>query len=134
MGGAVGRHRPLNCAGRRRSWREALEGALGIGPATRPSREGGRRMKDLADLHVAAIESGQPEMFKKTIDSMVWRARLRQKRRREQETSTTSIYPRVDGGGGGRFQWFKGMGEPTPQGFLANPAIPEGFPFVIHGA
>src|SRR5215218_11283510 len=36
-------------------------------------------MKDLSDLHIAAVESGEPEMFKTTVDSIVWRAKLRQK-------------------------------------------------------
>jgi hypothetical protein len=30
--------------------------------------------KDLSDLHVAAVESGQPEMFRKVLEVAMWRA------------------------------------------------------------
>ena len=33
-------------------------------------------LKDLAELHVAAVESGQPEMFKTVLGSVRWAASL----------------------------------------------------------
>ena len=30
--------------------------------------------KDLSELHIASVESGQPEMFHKVLEAAMWRA------------------------------------------------------------
>ena len=40
--------------------------------------------KDLSDLHIDAVESGQPEMFHKVLEAAMWRAD------REHELSSSS--------------------------------------------
>ena len=35
-----------------------------------------QRFKDLSELHAAAIDSGQPEMFKTVLDGAIWKTRL----------------------------------------------------------
>jgi len=40
--------------------------------------------KDLSELHIAAVESGQPEMFHKVLEAAMWRAD------REHELSSSS--------------------------------------------
>ena len=98
-------------------------------------------MKDLSDLHNAAIESGQPEMFKKTIDSIVWRARLRQKRRRDKLSSTSDPLCNVDVDDSsfrGRLAElgavrFVDMGEPEPPRYLIRNCVEEAHPTYIYG-
>ncbi len=85
-------------------------------------------IKDLSDLHNAAVESGKPEMFMTTLNTMLWKADL------EFEKTTTSTSPKVDADGGGRFRWFSEMPKnPAPQEFLADPAAPKAFPLILYG-
>jgi len=98
-------------------------------------------MKDLSDLHNAAVETGQPEMFKKTIDSIVWRARLRQEQQRHKLSSTSGHLGNVDVDdsslgtsleklGAVRFV---DMGEPEPPRYLIRNCVEEAHPTYIYG-
>src|SRR5215217_4954238 len=56
-----------------------LEEDLQLPGLVRPGQEGGASMspfKDLAELHVAAVESGQPDMFKTVLNSVRWASSL----------------------------------------------------------
>jgi len=75
-------------------------------------------MKDLGDLHNAAVETDRPEMFKQTVESIVWRARLRQKERREQTSTTSTSLCNVDVVDVSKWGAvrFTDMGAPVPPG------------------
>jgi hypothetical protein len=95
-------------------------------------------MKDLSDLHNAAIESGQPEMFMKTVDSIVWRARLRQKERRERTSLSSPYIGIVDDN---NVRWWEAfgaerlvdMGIPEDPIYLVRNFVEEAQPTYIYG-
>src|SRR5215217_8440695 len=74
------RYRGDLCTRRARRRRlDVLEEDLQLPELIRPGQEGGTSMspfKDLAELHVAAVESGQPEMFKTVLGSVRWASSL----------------------------------------------------------
>src|SRR5215211_3075571 len=89
--------------------------------------------KDLSELHIAAVESGQPEMFHKVLEAAMWRAD------REHELSSSSSNSlRVDGDDEEsrtlRVEKFSSL----PKYTAGRPSVirgifPKGFPTSIYG-
>jgi hypothetical protein len=81
-------------------------------------------MKDLSDLHIAAVESGKPEMFKTTVDSIVWRAKLRQK---DKQGHIHNIYTHRDMDVVDVSKWgavrLVDLGEPEPLKYLVRNVV-----------
>src|SRR5215204_2530981 len=91
-------------------------------------------MKDLSDLYTAAVGSGQPEMFKKTVEVIVWRARLRQ-RERKHLSSTSAGNVKVDDTSLASFGAirFASLGDPQPPQYLVRDCIEVGEPTYLYG-
>jgi len=49
-------------------------------------------LKDFSELHILAEESGQPEMFEKIIDTMIWKADCEYERRVSSSPNTPSVF------------------------------------------
>src|SRR5919107_3171996 len=92
-------------------------------------------MKDLSDLHIAAVESGEPEMFKATVDSIVWRAKLRQKdtQRHIHNIHTHRDMDVVDVSKWGAVRLVD-LGEPKPFKYLVRNVVQVAQPTYIYGA
>src|ERR687898_1440283 len=89
--------------------------------------------KDLSELHIASVESGQPEMFHKVLDAAMWRAD-----REHDLSSSSSNSLGVDGDDEGsrtlRVERFSSL----PKYTGARPSViqgifPKGFPTSIYG-
>src|SRR5215210_6248081 len=87
--------------------------------------------KDLSELHIASVESGQPEMFHKVLEVAMWRA--------EHHLSSSSSNPlRVAGDDEQsrtlRVEKFSSLPKYTgPRPSVIRGIFPKGFPTSIYG-
>src|SRR5215217_8644330 len=91
-------------------------------------------MKDLSDLHIAAVESNKPEMFKATVDSIVWRAKLRQK---DTQRHIHNIHTHRDMNVVDVSKWgavrLVDLGDPEPLRYLVRNVVQVAQPTYIYG-
>jgi DNA polymerase-1 len=89
--------------------------------------------KDLSELHIASVESSQPEMFHKVLEVAMWRAD-----REHELSSSSSTSLRVDGDDEEsrtlRVEKFSSLPKYTgPRPSIIQGIIPKGFPTSIYG-
>ena len=82
------------------------------------------RFKDVSEVHNLSVKLGDPGLFDRVVKGAIEKAL-------KSPPSPHSLGGHGDGGG--KLVWFDRMGEPAPQEFVADPAIPKAFPAVLHG-
>ena len=88
--------------------------------------------KDLSELHIASVEDGRPEMFRKVLEAAMWRAEREHERlvrgaHRDSDVTNRSLEQF------GAFR-FADLSEPEPRKYLIRNMVSPGLPTYIYGA